>query len=126
MLYLEKVHFLSPDLSILRNDVVSRYSLMFDWRVLAVLLISLGCVDCLRTRYRKGLSALPGPFIATYSSLYRLSMVCNGDGPAQYRQIHEKYGKLVRVGPNHVSISDPSAIPVIYGIGSQFTKVGGS
>jgi hypothetical protein len=50
-------------------------------------------------------------------------MVYNGAGPAQYRKIHEKYGPIVRVGPNEVSVADPTMIPRIYGIGSKFTKV---
>ncbi|PCG88265.1 Cytochrome P450 [Penicillium occitanis (nom. inval.)] len=49
-------------------------------------------------------------------------MVYKGDGPVQYRKIHEQYGPIVRVGPNEVSIADPTMIPVIYGIGSKFTK----
>ncbi|KAL2859238.1 cytochrome P450 [Aspergillus pseudodeflectus] len=49
-------------------------------------------------------------------------MVYNGDGPANYRKVHEKYGPIVRVGPNEVSVADPNMIPVIYGIGSKFTK----
>ncbi|PVH70745.1 cytochrome P450 [Cadophora sp. DSE1049] len=49
-------------------------------------------------------------------------MVVKGDSPANYLKIHQKYGKIVRVGPNHVSVSDPSMIPVIYGIGSKFLK----
>jgi benzoate 4-monooxygenase len=35
---------------------------------------------------------------------------------------HEKYGKLVRITPNQVSIADPDAIPVVYGHGTGFLK----
>lgn len=37
-------------------------------------------------------------------------------------KLHEQYGPLVRVGPNHVSISDASCIPVLYGINNKFWK----
>ena len=86
-------------------------------------LLLLIVVHYLRTYFRKGLRDLPGPIFARLSYLYRLSMVYNGDGSAQYRKIHEKYGPIVRVGPNEVSIADPTMIPVIYGIGSKLTKV---
>ena len=33
-----------------------------------------------------------------------------------------QYGTMVRVGPNKVSISDPEVIPIIYNIGSKYTK----
>ena len=36
--------------------------------------------------------------------------------------LHKKYGPLVRTGPNHVSFSDASLIPQIYGITSKFYK----
>ena len=72
---------------------------------------------------RSDLTRLPGPSFARFSGLYRLSLVSGGDAPRQYRNVHEQYGTIVRVGPNHVSVSDPNAIPVIYGIGSKFLKV---
>jgi hypothetical protein len=50
-------------------------------------------------------------------------MVGGGKGPAGYRELHRKYGQIVRVGPNHVAVSDSAAIPVIYGLGSKYTKV---
>ncbi|GIZ40796.1 hypothetical protein CKM354_000412000 [Cercospora kikuchii] len=37
-------------------------------------------------------------------------------------QLHKKYGKLVRIGPNHVMFSDAALIPPVYGIGSKFMK----
>ncbi|PVH68975.1 cytochrome P450 [Cadophora sp. DSE1049] len=48
------------------------------------------------------------------------SAVC--EAPRNYRALHDKYGPIVRVGPNHVSVSDPAMIPIIYGISSKFTK----
>jgi benzoate 4-monooxygenase len=37
-------------------------------------------------------------------------------------QQHEKYGSFVRIAPNHVSISDRSALETIYGHQSGFIK----
>jgi hypothetical protein len=72
---------------------------------------------------RRDLRNLPGPFLARFSGLYRLFMVGGGNGPAAYRKLHQQYGPIVRVGPNHVAVSDPSAIPIIYGLGSKFMKL---
>ncbi|KAH8666053.1 cytochrome P450 [Tricladium varicosporioides] len=49
-------------------------------------------------------------------------MVYKGNAPQTYRELHKKYGPIVRTGPNHVSVSDPEMIPVIYGTGSNFRK----
>ena len=35
---------------------------------------------------------------------------------------HKKYGKVVRIQPNHVSIADGDAIQIIYGHGNGFLK----
>jgi benzoate 4-monooxygenase len=37
-------------------------------------------------------------------------------------ELHRKYGDFVRIGPNHVSINNPGAIPQIYGHRTGFTK----
>jgi cytochrome P450 len=36
--------------------------------------------------------------------------------------LHAKYGRLVRVGPNHVSVSDGNAIQQLYSISTKFVK----
>ncbi len=89
-------------------------------------LIVLYLISSLRVAFRKGLRRLPGPFVARLSGLYRFSLVYAGRAPQEYLKVHQKYGPIVRVGPNHVSISDPAAITQIYGIGSNYVKVVGA
>lgn len=65
---------------------------------------------------------VPGPFLAKFTNLWYLyeCRLCR-----RYLTVHEahaKYGKLVRVTPNQVSIADPDAIPIIYGHGTGFLK----
>lgn len=94
-----------------------------SWNLVTVAIV-LYVIYTLRVVFRPGLRQLPGPLLARFSGLYRLSLVWGSEAPANYRKLHENYGPIVRVGPNHVSVSDPSMIPVIYGIGSKFIKVG--
>lgn len=68
----------------------------------------------LRAGFQKGVRQVHGPFIARFSGLYRLWLVYAAKVPFEYRKVHRNYGPLVRVGPNHISISDPGAIPQIY------------
>lgn len=93
------------------------------WLYIVALVCIVLLVDSFRTAYRKGLRSLPGPKFACLTGFYRFGLVYRGDAPEQYREVHKRYGKIVRVGPNHVSVSDPAMIPVIYGIGSKFVKV---
>ena len=36
--------------------------------------------------------------------------------------LHSKYGRLVRIAPNEVSILDAAAVQPIYGHGSKFVR----
>jgi benzoate 4-monooxygenase len=36
--------------------------------------------------------------------------------------MHEKYGKFVRIAPNHLSISDPAALQIVYAHGNGSLK----
>jgi hypothetical protein len=73
-----------------------------------------------RSYYR--LSQIPGPLLAKFTDLWRLLKVKRGDCHDTYLALHERYGDLVRIGPNCVSISKPDMIPIIYGIQKGFVK----
>ncbi|KAF2201807.1 cytochrome P450 [Delitschia confertaspora ATCC 74209] len=68
------------------------------------------------------LSAVPGPLLARYSSLWLVHHSRKGDMHQKMLSLHKKHGKLVRTGPNEVSTSDPVAIKMIYASGSKFRK----
>ena len=89
------------------------------------LLIYLGLLLCYLfvNKYGKGLAHIPGPAIACCTGFWRLWDVRRGSAHLTHVRLHQQYGPLVRIGPNHVSIGDPKAIPTIYGLKSGFTKV---
>ncbi|KAE8381687.1 cytochrome P450 [Aspergillus bertholletiae] len=68
------------------------------------------------------LSGIPGPVLAGYTGLWKLYNVLAGDRQYTEINLHRKYGPLVRIGPRHISVSDPKAISVIYGVNKGFTK----
>ncbi len=37
-------------------------------------------------------------------------------------RVHKRYGNLVRIGPNEVSVVDLSAVKKIYAAGTKFSK----
>lgn len=83
----------------------------------------LGIVLATKTRYRKGLKKVPGPFWASISPLDRIITSASGQQFKRHLEYHDKYGPVVRVGPNHVSFSNSDLIPQVYGITSRFYKV---
>ncbi|KAH8593712.1 cytochrome P450 [Bisporella sp. PMI_857] len=68
------------------------------------------------------LKDVPGPFAAKFSSLWLLLQARKGKRYLSVNEAHAKYGKLVRIQPNHVSIADEAAIPIVYGHGNGFLK----
>jgi hypothetical protein len=73
--------------------------------------------------FRSDLRGIPGPLIARFTAYWRPWVLLGGQAPEVYYDLHRKYGPLVRTAPGVVSISDPAAVPKIYGIGSKFHKV---
>ncbi|CRG87516.1 hypothetical protein PISL3812_04534 [Talaromyces islandicus] len=78
----------------------------------------------IRTRYFHGLNKIPGPFLASITSLWKWDIVRREQMPFVNTQLHEKHGPLVRIGPNHISASSAESIQVIHRSRSGFTKSG--
>jgi hypothetical protein len=108
-----KKHFISP---------VSEISNVKLATLLLILLTAYICFACYQA-FVGALAKVPGPAIARFSSVWRVRNAASGKAPTNYQNLHKKYGSIVRTGPSHVSVSDPTLIPVIYGISSKFTKV---
>lgn len=77
----------------------------------------------LTNRFKPGLSNIPGPTIVAYTRLWKFYDVWKGDAHNTAIRLHRQYGPSVRIGPKHISVGDPKAIPVIYGSKGGFTKV---
>lgn len=88
-----------------------------------VSLILLLCFQLLRTRYRKGLRDIPGPFVASFSNLWKIVAVYHGDMPRRNVALHEQYGPVVRIGPKHVSFASPEAFSIIHSSRQAYAKV---
>jgi len=67
---------------------------------------------------------VPGPFLWSISNLPRARLAWSGKMHEAHIEQHRKYGKLVRLGPNCVSVGDPTEMPKIYGTGANMIKVG--
>lgn len=65
---------------------------------------------------------IPGPFPAQFSSIWLLYQCRQGKRYAAVDAVHKKYGKFVRIQPDHISIADDEAIQAVYGHGNGFLK----
>ena len=73
-------------------------------------------------RYRHGLKDIPGPFWASILPFDRIVSCARGHQCNVHIDYHQRYGLLVRVGPNHVSFADGDAISTVYSIATKFQK----
>lgn len=77
----------------------------------------------LRNKYGYGIHQYPGPFLAAYTDWWRFFDALNRKSEKTFIALHEKYGDIVRIGPNALSFADPKALKTIYGLNKGFIKV---
>ncbi|KAI0466771.1 putative benzoate 4-monooxygenase cytochrome P450 [Xylaria cf. heliscus] len=99
----------------------------YDLTVVKYLLASLSVAFILTFTLRTFLSwnhlrHVPGPLLSSLTNLPRVFWVKSGQSQEYHRQLHEKYGEIVRLGPNMVSISNPEVIPILYPTRPGFPK----
>ncbi|KAK3940293.1 Pisatin demethylase [Diplogelasinospora grovesii] len=64
----------------------------------------------------------PGPFLAGWTNLWRLYIVQTGDYQNIIKKLHEKYGPVVRIGPNLLDLDYPEVIKTIYSTDGKWRK----
>ncbi|ETS76355.1 hypothetical protein PFICI_11742 [Pestalotiopsis fici W106-1] len=70
------------------------------------------------------LSHVPGPLIASLTSLWAFRASLGGQYHTIVQELQEKYGKVVRIAPNDVLISDPDTLWKINSARSLWTRGG--
>jgi hypothetical protein len=63
------------------------------------------------------LAKYPGPVLAKLSRFWTTKLILDGDQHTTYHALHERYGEIVRTGPNHLIIRNVSAVPTVLGPG---------
>lgn len=76
-----------------------------------------------KNRYHNGLNKYPGPFLASLTDWWRFYDVYRRRPERTQIELHQKYGPVVRLGPNTLSFADPEALKTIYGLNKGFVKV---
>jgi hypothetical protein len=69
------------------------------------------------------LRSFPGPALAKLTDFWRAFHTYRGRVDQKHVDLHRKYGTAVQLGPNCVSISDPSLIRTIYSTRNPWKKV---
>lgn len=69
------------------------------------------------------LRKVPGPLLASLTDFWRAWYQYHGQLRDKLVRLHEEHGPIVRYGVHSISLSDPSAIDIIYGSRQGFTTV---
>ena len=74
-----------------------------------------------------GLSHIPGPFWARYTDVWAVyfawATIRYQNKVKEQRSLQSLYGDVVRTGPWTVTVFDPAAVPLIYGVRTKLEKV---
>ncbi|KAK9414814.1 putative Pisatin demethylase [Seiridium unicorne] len=74
------------------------------------------------TYFFNSLSYVPGPAISRISNFWKVKAAWHEDLPKRLIALHREHGPIVRVGPDTISLNDPAAYPIIYGVKQGFKK----
>ncbi|KAH7329439.1 cytochrome P450 [Stachybotrys elegans] len=76
--------------------------------------------NAIRQWYR--LSHIPGPFSTGFSQIWMARQALLGRQPMALKEANDKYGSLIRVGPNDVITDDPSVLRRMNGVRSAYDR----
>ncbi|KAF8659814.1 hypothetical protein AX16_001699 [Volvariella volvacea WC 439] len=102
-------------------DAPSWYTLLTTGAIVATTYWTLRSI---RRLWYHPLKDFPGPIFAAISTVYRAwyDVALDGGWSEHLEYLHQKYGPIVRVGPNELHFNDPKAHSEIYGMNSRFAK----
>ncbi|KZV77158.1 high nitrogen upregulated cytochrome P450 monooxygenase 2 [Peniophora sp. CONT] len=88
-------------------------SISLPWALFLSVALHNGLIASFTLAYRLSplhpLARYPGPFLARVSKWYSVYVILQGKQHIHYQHLHEQHGPVVRVGPNELSMNDPSA-----------------
>lgn len=90
-----------------------------NWHIILPVLF---VVRLLVIRYSSPLRKYPGPFLASVSRLWKLRSTASGRTHWEHVDLHKKYGRVVRIAPDEVSLSSPEAGRLLLSAGKGFYK----
>ncbi|KAF2969163.1 hypothetical protein GQX73_g4407 [Xylaria multiplex] len=93
------------DMNLLEPCTATNYGIGFIITVLVV-----GAIRLITDPLRR----IPGPFVARLTPIWLWYISWRGIECTVLEGLHKKYGSVVRIAPNELSISDGIAIPIIY------------
>ncbi|VZH91486.1 unnamed protein product [Fusarium fujikuroi] len=103
--------------------VTTEYSPLSCLAAAAAAVVTFQLLRAVYRLYFHPLSKFPGPRSAAISRQWQANIVKKGFPEKEYEKLHKQFGtKALRIGPNHLHISDSSLYKVIYSQANPFPK----
>ncbi|KAG2416045.1 hypothetical protein HFD88_007237 [Aspergillus terreus] len=86
-------------------------------RIVVLIAVSTALYGLLNTLYNlflHPLRSVPGPFLAKVSPLWNTYIALTAQQPFKIKEAHERYGPVIRIGPNELRFASPTAMTKIY------------
>ncbi|RSM12473.1 hypothetical protein CDV31_006314 [Fusarium ambrosium] len=97
-----------------------------DWKSLAIAIVVVPILSItawwIVSYFTSPLRKYPGPTLAGWTNLWRLSVVRRGSYHVKIKELHNKYGPVVRIGPNTLDFDFPELIKTLYGTDGKWKK----
>jgi hypothetical protein len=97
------------------SSKILRPLMSFSSVLTSISIFVFGALYVIYTRDSTPLRSIPGPFLASISKLWIFNQQRGYQRQKVDIDLHKKYGPVVRVAPNEVSVSSPEALRKIYG-----------
>ncbi|KAG2414788.1 hypothetical protein HFD88_005976 [Aspergillus terreus] len=97
--------------------------LLLDFSAIATLLLAVATAYVVYQVFFSPLAAFPGPFWAKVTYWYWAWRSMRGQAHRDLVDLHQRYGSVVRLGPDYLSVADPKVFREIYKeAGGKFRK----
>jgi hypothetical protein len=95
-----------------------------NWQVVLAVTLVIAIVNnyIIYPFYTSPLANVPGPKLNAMTKWYQVYIDFTKKRTLYIHSLHEKYGPVVRIGPNELSFTGEEPMKVIYGAGTSFYK----
>lgn len=87
-----------------------------------VILPSIIVTRALYRKYASPLRQYPGPWLASYTRLWKVLSTASTRTHLDHIELHKKYGPIVRIAPDELSLASPEAARTLLSAGKRFYK----
>lgn len=116
----EKLETDNRSISPTKAVVASVLPFLISWWF--VIVPSVITVRFLYNKYASPIRKYPGPFLASGSRLWKVISTASTRTHLDHIELHKKYGPVVRIAPNEVSLASPEAARLLLSAGKRFYK----